>query len=354
MTELLQVLKPSDPRWDGWLQLAPHDFYHLAAYHEVADAAGEGTPEMVIFGTSEKFLAWPYLVRDLGANRSDATSVYGYVGPIGRGLNDDAFRMAAWDRITDFWIERGLVTIFTRFHPLLGNHAICDAFKGAEPTPGGEILNLGRSVYIDLIDDRKTRRSKYRKELRRVLRRGEAMGLTVELDPDWLHYENFLQLYEMTMRRNGAENRYHFQREYFDNLRSSLGGLFHLAVAQVDTDIAASMMFSNYNGIAQAHLAGVDLAYSELTPLKGLIDGIADIARDLGATRFNIGAGRGGAEDQLYQFKSQFSKTRRGFKIGRWVLDGAANAELCAKIAPEADPVFFPAYRSINVPRAVA
>ena len=354
MTDLLQILKPSDPKWDGWLHYAPHDFYHLAAYHEVSDAAGEGCPEMVIFGTSDRFLAWPYLVRDVGANRSDATSVYGYAGPTGRGLDDDAFRMEAWDRIKDFWVDRGLVTIFTRFHPLLGNDAICDGFKGAEPTRGGEILNLGRSVYIDLDCDRKMRRSKYRKSLRQIVNRSEAMGLTVEYDPDWHYYEKFLQLYDMTMRRNDAEARYHFQREYFDNLRSSLDGKFHLAVAKVGTEIAASMMFSIYNGIAQAHLAGVDLTYSDLSPLRGLIDGIADIARDHGATRFNIGAGRGGAEDKLYQFKSQFSKTRHGFKTGRWVLDAVANAELCAKVSPEFDSVFFPAYRSTDVARVMA
>jgi hypothetical protein len=354
MNDLIHVLKPSDPEWDAWLLRAPHDFYHLAAYHEFAGSVGEGRPEMVTYGTPERFLAWPYLVRDIDAKYSDATSVYGYSGPTGRGLDDDAFRFDAWHNIKNTWVERGLVTVFTRFHPLLGNAATCDGFKGAAATPGGEILNLGRSVSINLYDDRIARRAKYRQSLRQKIKRSEAGGLAVDIDPDRRHYEKFIELYELTMRRNQAPERYRFHQDYFDGLLASLGNKIHLAVAHLDSEITAAMLFTVYNGIAQAHLAGVDPSYSNLSPLKQLIDGIADLARDLGAAWLHIGAGRGGAEDSLYQFKSQFSGTRHSFKTGRWILDAEANAKLCRHIPPNADPIFFPAYRLDAVARAVA
>ncbi|MEO0524816.1 MAG: GNAT family N-acetyltransferase [Pseudomonadota bacterium] len=354
MDEPVCVLSPSDPKWDAWLKLAPHDFYHLADYHAFAHSAGEGQPEMVVCGKRDRFIAWPYLVRRVNARFFDATSVYGYTGPTGSGLDDDSFRMDAWQLIRNVWAERNLVTMFTRFHPLLGNAAICNGFRGAESAPGGEVLTLGRSVSIDLADDRETRRSKYRQVLRQEIKRAEAKGLVIELDLDWYDYDRFVELYAITMHRNDAKDRYLFQRDYFDGLRNALGKKVFLVVADFGGDVAAAMMFTVYNGIAEAHFTGVDPDFAKLSPLKGLIDGVADIARDLGAARLHLGAGRGGAEDSLFEFKSRYSKSRHGFAIGRWVLDAQANAELCGPSHRVPNPEFFPAYRATAAEMAEA
>lgn len=354
MSDRVHVLTPRDPQWDSWLKLAPHDFYHLAAYHAFAESAGEGTPELVVYGNKNRFLAWPYLIREIDDDHLDATSVYGYTGPTGHGLEDDAFRADAWKAVKDAWAERRLVTVFTRFHPLLANEAYCTDFKGAAPTPGGEILHLGRSVSIDLADDRETRRAKYRQVLRQEIKRAEARGLSVDLDAEWHHYEKFVELYAATMQHNDASDRYLFHRDYFNNLVAALQDKVHLAVAHVDGEVAATMLFTVYNGIAQAHFAGVDRAHARLSPLKGLIDGVADIARDFGAAQFHIGAGRGGAEDSLYEFKSRFSRTHHNFRIGRWILDRETNEALIRRLPYGADPDFFPAYRSSAMPQSAA
>lgn len=345
MAEVTRVLSASDPEWDAWLQLAPHDFYHIAAYHAFAESVGEGRPAMAVHGAKEQFLAWSYLVRDIDGTHADANSVYGYSGPTGRGLDDEAFLARAWSGLREMWAGQEIVTLFTRFHPLLGNERHCRGFQGADATPGGKILHLGRSVSIDLEDDCETRRSKYRQVLRQDIKRAEREGLMVEHDRDWRNYSTFIDLYLATMRRNDATESYLFSQVYFDNLTEALDGVAHLAVAQIEGEVAATMLFTVYNGIAEAHFTGTDRAHNKLSPLKGLIDGVADIARALGAKRLHIGAGRGGSEDSLYEFKSRFSPLRHDFRIGRWILDREANAELTER-SPGGHSGFFPAYRA--------
>lgn len=349
MADIVRVLSASDPEWDRWLADAPHDFYHLASYHRFSERVGEGKAEMVVYGTPERFIAWPYLICDIDETHQDSNSVYGYTGPTGRGLDDDTFRDKAWQALLDVWRDRNLVTLFTRFHPLLENDRYCDGFSGSIPTPGGEILHLGRSVSIDLTDDRVTRRSKYRQALRQQIKRAEANGLTVELDTDWQHFQRFIDLYTATMGRNAASDRYLFSNEYFSDLKKALNGHAHLAVAKYEGEVVGTMLFTVCDGIAEAHLAGTDSAHVKLSPLKGLVDGVSDMAGQMGAKRFHIGAGRGGNEDSLYDFKSRFSTSRHNFRVGRWVLDSAAYADLSQQKQSMPNAVFFPAYRAEGV-----
>jgi hypothetical protein len=348
MADTTIVLSPSDPEWDAWLRPAPHDFYHLASYHAFAEGMGEGRACMVVHGTARQFIAWPYLVRAIGERHADAGSVYGYTGPTGAGLDDAEFLARAWSAIRAVWAGQGLVSLFTRFHPLLGNARICEGLRGEAVAPGGEVLQLGRSVSLDLAYDRDDRRRQYPQVLRQEIKRAERAGLTVEEDRDWSCYSTFIALYRETMEKSGASGRYRFSDDYFHALRRSLGSLGHLATAHVDGEAAAIMLFTVCGDIAEAHLTGVSPRFRRLSPLKGLIDGVADIARSLGATRLHLGAGRGGREDSLFAFKSRFSRLRHDFKLGRWILDKRRYDALILErgAATEMARGYFPAYRA--------
>lgn len=347
MAELTELLSPDDVRWDGWVDRARHDFYHRAAYHAFAENMGEGRAFMVVHGKPEQFIAWPYLVCT-DDDCAEANSVYGYTGPIGTGLEDVAFRNRAWSAFRSVWADQRLITLFTRFHPLLENWRYCTEFEGAEVLPGGEILHLGRSVSIDLAHNRADRRMTYSQVLRQEIKETERAGLTVQLDDDWSTYPKFAELYRATMRNNAASDRYMFSDRYFTGLRDALGKQGHLAVAWVGGEPAAILLFTTCSDIAEAHLTGLDTRFRALSPLKCLLDGVADIARAQGATRLHLGAGRGGREDSLFSFKARFSGVRHEFKLGRWILDRPAYRALVQKHFGDGVPdvAFFPAYRA--------
>ena len=97
MSEITEILCPADSNWNAWLERAPHDFYHRAAYYAFAERMGEGRAQLLVYGAEEQFLAWPYLLTAIDdSERMDASSVYGYSGPVGVGLDDADFRARAW------------------------------------------------------------------------------------------------------------------------------------------------------------------------------------------------------------------------------------------------------------------
>lgn len=349
MAEVTELLRPDDSTWDQWLDRAPHDFYHRAAYHAFAERMGEGCAQLLVYGTPQRFLAWPYLLTSIdGSEQTDVTSVYGYSGPIALGLKNADFRARAWSAMRAVWNEQRQVALFTRFHPVLGNHAYCEDWHGASNPHGNELLCLGRSVSIDLSLSRDERRAAYPKILRQEIRAAERAGLVVEHDRQWIHFETFAELYRATMAKNSADQRYLFSQQYLAGLRAALGNDGHLVVAHKDGEVAAALFFTVHGHIAQAHLTGINPLFHSISPLKCLLDGSAEIARGLGAQLLHLGAGRGGREDSLYKFKSRFSSLRHDFVVGRWVLDAEAYQALVGSSSVQAklSAGFFPAYRA--------
>lgn len=351
VAEATKILRADDAGWDAWLARAPHDFYHSAAYHAFAQRMGEGSAYLAVYGTPQQFLAWPYLVNAVsGSDRKDASSVYGYAGPVGIGLKDTEFRARAWDAMRAAWAQQRLVSLFTRFHPILDNQRYCENMHALAGPHGDELLSPGRSVSLDLSLGREQRRRAYPKILRQEIQAAERAGLAVELDEGWIRYAAFADLYRATMLKNNAQQRYLFSAQYFDQLRAALASDAHLAVVQQNGELVAALLFTVHGHIAQAHLTGVNPAFRSLSPLKCLLEGVADIACDLGATLLHLGAGRGGKEDSLYKFKSRFSSLRHNFVIGRWVLDATAYYALSEECGVEevAQAEFFPAYRLLS------
>ena len=355
MHEATSLLTPDHPEWDEWLHQAPHDFYHLAAYHALSERTGEGRAYMLVHGNSDQFLAWPYLLRELDDEHTDGTSVYGYSGPTGRGLEDERFLASAWSELRTLWSAQRLVTIFTRFHPLLENDRFCRGFHGADMPAGGEVIRFGRSVSIDLSLDQDERRAQYPQPLRQEIKRAERLGLVVELDKDWTHFPYFIKYYRETMKQSGATDRYLFSDSYFNGLRRSLSGIGHLAVAKLSEEPVAALIFTAYGRIASAHLTGANAAFTGYSPLKCLIDYACEFSRTLGADQLHLGAGRGGMEDSLFDFKARFSPLRHHFLGGRWILDREMNTRMSQRLPADqlVGDGFFPTYRT-PVPRREA
>ena len=349
-----RLLRPDDPAWDEWIGRTAHDFHHRAAYHAFAERMGEGRALLAVHGERDRFVAFPYLLRDAGGGGADATSVYGYTGPVGPGLEDEDARAAAWAAFRAAWRGQGLASLFARFHPVLGNARHAAALRGEEAPPGGEVATLGRSVSMDATLPEAERRAIYPQPLRQDVKRAERDGLTVERDAGWHRFGTFAALYRRTMERNGASGRYLFSDRYLEGLREALAPDAHLLVALREGRVAGALLLVVHGGLATAHLTGIDDALSRYSPLKLLIDRACDHARELGATRLHLGAGRGGAEDALFRFKGRFSPTRHPFAVGRWILDRRAYARMTerAGVDPDAARAFFPAYRAPAVPQS--
>jgi CelD/BcsL family acetyltransferase involved in cellulose biosynthesis len=274
------------------------------------------------------------LLREAGGGWRDVVSPYGYGGPVAVGDAPpvDAFHahFAAWAR------DNSVVSAFYRFHPLFANERLA--------APEVEVVELAGTVAWRLHAERDLMadmHSRHRRSCRRAER--EGVSVTVEPCPDSL--DDFVALYETTMRRQQASDFYFFPDDYWRAFaQRELNAAVVMVNARRDGELVASLM---------CMVAGRDMHYH--------LGASADAARDIGAsplcfltaahwaqrqgiTRFHLGGGVGGGVDDLHGFKHRFDPDSEllPFHIGKQVLDPVGYRELAGTSDTSG---FFPAYR---------
>ena len=176
----IDLLRPTDPRWQEALAKVRYDFFHLPGYL-AASAAHEGNEaQMFLLDAGSHGMLVPFLKRPLSEfgedYRSffDAASPYGYSGPLYWGeLTPEA--LASMHRQFEACMrEQRIVTIFLRLHPFL-----TPPVDWLEPL--GQVVNHGPTIYMDLRDPEASWNdinSRNRSSINKLLRDGS----TVEFD----------------------------------------------------------------------------------------------------------------------------------------------------------------------------
>lgn len=261
----VSVERPADPTWRTCLRGIRSDVYHQPGYHAFEESLGHGDAYLVFVEDGRRRLAWPYLLRsvdptvDGGSGHTDVTSVYGYPGPLAWGVDPgDPFLDDAWARLRTVWREQRAVTAFTRFHPLLDNASLAAGLSsgtGNIAAPDGVVM-LGATISVDCSLSDEEVFATYHRSLRQHLRVSRRRGMVTEEDPDWRELDTFSAIYAETMGRNRAADHYLFSSEDFAYLRDALPGHVHLLVTRLEGEVAAAGIFTEFDGIVEAHLVG--------------------------------------------------------------------------------------------------
>ncbi len=269
--ERATLIEPDDPDWGLWVEAADHDIYHTAGYHRVPAFAGDGTPQLLVFGSHDRFVAWPYLLQSIpgsgplvGSPAFDVTSTYGYSGPLVRGCEPgDPLIGRALVAFRHAWAEQHVVTVFTRFHPILRNHRwfIDELQPGDDPDARLGVVLTGETVSIDVTRSDEEAIADYPRVMRQEIAQNRRRGLTTAVDPGLEHLATFVELYRETMQRNNAQSTYFVERDYFDNLLRELGDDAILFVTSSDGAVAAACLFLSHHGILHPHLAGTSTEF---------------------------------------------------------------------------------------------
>lgn len=145
-----------------------HDFYHLAEYHLLHKQEGQGI--LIVISEDEKTIAFPLLVRPIEevggledfSGYFDATSVYGYPGPITNAETDIRFLKQAGWVLGNILRDQKIISVFSRLHPILGNDKY--VFVGAA-------IPIGETISIDLTLPEEQQTKLYRKNHQRDIKR---------------------------------------------------------------------------------------------------------------------------------------------------------------------------------------
>jgi hypothetical protein len=338
------MLAPADPEWRRLLQQVPHDVYHLPAYNAFEARRGGRRTAAFAYCEDQRVFLLPLLLGVVdGTEYLDATSAYGYSGPISNSM-DEGF----WERATGALIEmlRGerVVTCFVRLHPLLPVNRAALARFGPAPQHG-----LTVSIDLTLPEEQAWRliRENHRRDISRARKRGRRLVVDA-----WNDLDRFIEMYHETMHRVGAEGGYFFEKSYFYSLREAVGEHVHLAFVEADGQLIGGGIFFEYAGIVQYHLGATRSDCLREQPSKLMFDEARRWASTRGNRALHLGGGLGGRSTSegngLYLFKAGFSDRRHPFHTWRVVVDEPAYEQLTQRTLVEADPAvgYFPAYRS--------
>jgi hypothetical protein len=348
-----ELLKPTDARWAALLATTPHDVYHLPGYGPLNERSLHAE-ERALFAQGERgaFLL-PLMLRplpELGERdlRSwrDATSGYGYPGPLLRGDFSDAERTHFAAACLDYLASERVLTCFVRCNPMLPD-------ADAVLAPLGQEVVHGDVALVDLTAGEEAIWKNFEQTHRRHILRLRRRGYTTRID-HWADLDGFKALYRDTMGRVGASAFYLFDDAYFDGLRALLGDALHIgAVFDGEGTLVSAGLFTHCGGRVNAHLSSSARSHLQWAPSKLLFDITWRWSLEAGAKVVNIGGGVGGAKDSLFRFKQGFANALKPFRTVRLVSDPGLYAVACACVGNDGQALdgFFPGYR--QPPKAV-
>ena len=354
MAPTIQILTTADRhRWMAALsRVAQYDFYHTPQYHEIAERNGEGRARLFLLADEEHVIAVPLLIRECnavaglqGVSSFDATSAYGYLGPVSSDpMPPPRFVADFQSGLRETLGNLNVVSVFTRLHPLLPQFPLIAGLGIVQPS--------GETVSIDLTLPEEEQVAGLRLNHVRNIRKLRGMGATCAHDAS-RNLDDFAGIYYETMRRVGAAPRYFFKRDYFTQLDELRGSFVHLFTCLLEGEVIAAGMFFACDGIVQYHLGATRAGYEALGPMKLVLDTARAWASRNGMKVLHLGGGVGAQEDSLFRFKAGFSERRHRYYTWRWILDQDQydrlsrtkrewNAEHGVEIV---SPEYFPRYR---------
>jgi len=340
-----ELLGCEDPRWAEFLRGGRHDFYHLPAYVDLCARHEGGEPAAFWAAEGAAAMLVPMVLRPLppeldpGPGWRDSVAPYGYPCPLVRGEPGPDTLAAMLAAFREVGAAAGIVSAFLRLHPLL-------PLPDAPFLAFGALVEHGETVYLDLSLPREELDRQTRVNHLADVRRLEREGYRVLVD-HWDRLDDFIGIYEQTMRYRAADASYFFEPGYFQDLRRSLGDHLHLCVVQSpEGEAAAAGLFTRVDDIVQFHLSGTSEAYRRAGPAKMMLIHMRDWAKAGDARYLHLGGGVGCREDSLAFFKQGFSKLRSRFRTCRMVLKPRMYERLLrTRGLPETAAGFFPAYR---------
>ena len=344
--------------WSDVMSAAEHtDIYHTPEYHLLAEAHGEGDATLFVYREGPAMAAWPLLLRridaveelgEAGAGYHDATSVYGYPGPVWNivARTRPGFFPRFQCAFEQALRERNVVCLFSRMHPIFG----VTLLQGNS----GALEHKGQTISIDLSREVSQQTADYRANHLSGIHRAGHLGYRAYLDERKEHLDTFICLYNRTMERAHAGPQYFFGREYFTTLIDTLGPRVHLWVAGKGDEICSAALFLHGGEVIQYHLGGSNKEGLDHALSKVVIDEARKWGTSTGARWLHLGGGRGAHEDSLFHFKAGFSHARHDFFLWKSILlpqvyerlVGARAGHLAGTGRHVSDGSFFPLYRS--------
>lgn len=340
-----EILKKEDDRWNEIVHKSlSYDFHHTKDYHIIETSSDE---ESILFVASsgESFICFPFIKRKVfDSEFFDLTSVYGYGGPIYSDievLENLTLITFFQNDFLNYCNKNNIISAFSRLHPLIDQSQILSNL--------GTIVNLNKTVSIDLTKTLDDQRKEFGKSVKWRINRLRKSGLTLLKGKSEGLISDFKIIYEETMNRLNASERYYFSFDYFKSFLNSKCFESEIYVLRDGNEPVAASIFTFTKEIMQYHLSGTNPNYFKESPMNLLLEEARITGTNLGLKKFHLGGGLNGSdEDNLFKYKSGFSKDFHQFSVWNLIVDQEKYDSLVKtkSIDIEQNRNFFPLYRA--------
>lgn len=331
--------------WDSFLTKMNHyDFYHTYDYHKLTAKKTESF-KLLTYTKNEVSIAIPIVVRPINNTMYyDATSVYGYAGPLENRIDDEFINNDFIACLNTYLEKEKIISVFSRLSPFINYQE--KILKNI-----GIVDNMGPIVTINLGLTEEQQESQFSKTTKRYLKKTRKY-CDIKYSTSEADLDIFMKLYYENMDRVNAKEEYYFTKEYFYNLLKSNSfntQLIFATLKETNEVISGALFMNAQNKVIQYHLSGTANKYLHLTPIRLLIDEIRIKASKTNYNFLNLGGGLGSKDDNLFRFKSSFSNEYKMFKTWKYIVNQKVYEELCntknISIKKDLYKGFFPAYR---------
>lgn len=347
-----KVLETSDEEWTRIVELLPgRNIYLTREYSQLFEKYFCKRARLFVFGDDNNFVVHPIWEREidlpyarLSSTFRDALSPWYHAGPTMK-LDDQRVQSTLarefLSAFHDYCKKERIVSEFVRFYPVIENHK---AFSGLL-----DMRKAGDVVILDLNGAPDAILRTFSKECRKNIRKASRSGVEVFFSRRNEDIGVFHEIYSESMRRKGAKTFYNFSYQFLVDLLGLLEGAAMMFFAAIgETIVVGDIVLYKY-GIAEDYLRGFDSSYSQMRPNNMLVYVIAQWCKEQGNKLLNLGGGLAPG-DELFRFKSGFSKATREYFVSGVVHDSETYQLLCKQMKAHGNTAknteYFPAYRS--------
>lgn len=300
---------------------------------------GDGDIYLIYFENKDERFCYVVLQQDISTSDKftgkldegryyDWETPYGYGGPLADKAISDISQKLFEKEIKSYCQNNNIISQFVRFHPLLANENVIPDII--------ESRYMRETIYIDTSDNELIMKNMDTKN-RNMVRKAKKEGVEIIFKPID-EFDNFIKMYNQTMKMKGADEYYTFRKGYFESLVQMNENAF-IAYALYQGNVISGSIFFYNDRYIHYHLSGADWNYRKYSPNNLLLYETACRASKKGIKQFHLGGGMA-ENDSLFGFKKQFNKNGRvKFYVGRTVFDENAYNKLL-EIRKESDSDF--------------
>lgn len=334
--------KAIDEAWDKQLSNYTFDIYHLSGWLKASTVVEKGEAHGIVAEYKKKKIFFAIIKRKIDHDSWDATTPYGYGGPV----VDSAFTAAdievVLEKVRSFLFDEGCVSWFIRLHPIINKQWSSEI---------GKTVIHGPSLISDLTKSEQSHWDETTKRHRKGIKKALANNVVTKIERlSSSNVEMFSKIYTETMKNVAASPYYFFEDKYFYELCDNLNDRLLLITAYYEETAISSLICTicEETGIIQLYLGGRDHKYERLESYR-LINHVArNWGREKGYKHLHFGSGVGAKLDPVYQFKKGFSSSELDFKTHRITTNSKKYQQLVAKAnltTAELKSDFYPLYR---------